>query len=430
MLKVKKSTIKVFDDLSTIEKEVILDTSQLEDLTNQLLIIGLGNRDLAIAKKIQPFIQEHLDTITTNYYNEIQKEASLLKIIKDNSTVDRLKKTLTRHLFELFDGKIDHNFINQRITIAHVHVKIGLKTKWYMAAFQSLFSTFVEILNKYILDKDELLEAIHVVSKLLNLEQQLVLEAYEEEVERIKKEEQAKKQIRERVTQNVQDLSAIAEETSVSVLSLSKKTGLLVELATSGVQSAEKVEHRSKEGKLGIDEQLAQMNTISENSIHITKEVEDLQRISSEINEVVILVKEIADQLNLLALNASIESARAGVEGRGFSVVANEVKKLAEKTKSSVSNVSDLIKKTNVQIENVNSISIGVNELVQTGFQNMNTIARFFDSILKEVEHSKLENKEMESELLSFSHHFDEIQRTVGYLAQTTDGIRLITQDL
>lgn len=430
MLKVKKNSMKLFDDLYALEQEVILDTKQLKDLTNQLLIIGLGKRDLAIAKKVQPYIQEHLDTITTSYYNEIQKEASLLKIIQDNSNVERLKKTLHRHLFELFDGKIDLDFVKQRGTIANVHVKIGLKTKWYMAAFQSLFLTFVGILNKYIMDKDELLEAINVVSKLLNLEQQLVLEAYEEEVERIKKEEQAKKHIRERVTQNVHDLSAIAEETSVSVLSLSEKTGLLVDLATSGVQSAEKVEQRSKEGNQGIDEQLAQMNSISENTIHITKEVKDLQRISSEINEVVILVKEIAEQLNLLALNASIESARAGVEGRGFAVVANEVKKLAEKTKLSVSNVSDLIKKTNVQIENVNTISIGVNELVQTGFQKMNTIAQFFDSILKEVEHSKLENKQMESELQSFSHHFDEIQRTVGYLAQTTEGIRLITQEL
>lgn len=402
----------------------------LPDLPNQLMMIELGKRDLAIAKRVQPFIKEHLEVIATNYYAEIQKESSLLKIINDNSSVERLKKTLTRHLFELFDGKIDEKFVKQRIRIAHVHVKIGLKTKWYMGAFQSLFSTFVDILKQYISDKEELIEAINVVSKLLNLEQQLVLEAYEEEVERIKQEELAKKQIRERVTKNVENLSAIAEETSVSVSSLSEKTVFLVDLATAGVQSNEKVESRSIEGKQGIDEQLTQMNSISEHTIQITQDMKNLQIISSEINEVVILVKGIAEQSNLLALNASIESARAGEAGRGFAVVAEEVRKLAEKTKSSVSDVRELIKKTNFQVEQVTKQSVKINESVQTSVQTMNKIAQFFDSILKEVEYSKMESKEMESQLKSFSHHFEEIQRAVAYLAETTEGIRLIAQEI
>ena len=105
-----------------------------------------------------------------------------------------------------------------------------------------------------------------------------------------------------------------------------------------------------------------------------------MHEISSEIKKVVEIVKGIADQTNLLALNASIESARAGEHGKGFAVVANEVRTLAEQTKSSVSNVVSLINKTNLQITNVSTKTVQVNELVKEGFNKMNEISEFFQS--------------------------------------------------
>ncbi len=430
LLKRKHQIDKVFGVVEEREKEVVLDTSFHPDLASQLSIIGLTRRDLAIARTIQPFIGKHLETITDNYYEEIRKEASLLKIIDDHSSVARLKRTLTRHIHEMFDGKIDRHFVQQRNTIAHVHVRIGLKTKWYMAAFQSLFTTFVSILKNDILDKAELLEAIDVVSKLLNLEQQLVLEAYEEEVERIKQEEHRKKQISERVAATAQELSAVTEETSASVSALTEKTKIMVELATLGVQSAEEVQNRSSQGKKGIDLQQEQMQNILRHMSAITTEIRDLQSISAEIDEVVKLVKGIAEQTNLLALNASIESARAGDHGKGFAVVANEVKKLAEQTKSSVVNVSNLIQKTNTQIENVTSKSIEVNDLVKNGSEKMDQITEFFNRILEEVVKSKHQSQRIEEELDSFSKYFEEIDRAVDHLAITTDDLTQITQDL
>lgn len=426
----KNVQVKVFEQLQSVEREVILDIEGFQDLPNQLAIIQLGKRDLAIAKIIQPFFENHMDTIVTNYYNQIQKERSLQKIIDDHSSVDKLKKSLRKHLYELFNGVINAEFVNQRNRVAHVHVMIGLKTKWYMGAFQSLFHTFSNLLQQNIEDKDELMEAINVVSKLLNLEQQLVLEAYEEEMERFKKAQQEKKKIRERVSTTAEELSAVMQQTSGSVSTLTEKTTLMVELATAGVKSADNVQNKSIQGKKGIDDQQTQMNNILLHTQAITSEIKLLRDNSLKIDEVVQIVKKIADQTNLLALNASLESVRAGVHGRGFSVVANEVKKLAERTKDSVTEVSELIRQNNAQVKNVMDMTVQVNDLVQNGYEKMNEITESFTKIIEEGESSKAQSKYINTELESFANYFKEIKQSVIHLAQTTDDLTLIIQDL
>ncbi len=425
-----KGKSKAFEKLQIVEKDVVLEVDEFKDLPNQLRIIQLGRRDLAIAKVIQPYFEKHMEIIVSNYYEQIQKEGTLEKIIRDNSTVDKLKGTLKKHLYELFSGVINDKFVKQRNRIAHVHLVIGLNTKWYMGAFQSLFQTFSKILQQYIEDKDELLEAINVVSKLLNLEQQLVLEAYEEEMERMKQEEREKKHLRERVSTTAEELSLIVQQTSTSVSSLTNKTTGMVALATVGAESADQVQDKSIQGKKGIDDQQLEMNNILMHTQAITAEIKILQENSLKIDEVVQIVKKIADQTNLLALNASIESARAGEHGKGFGVVANEVKKLAERTKESVTDVNELIRKNHAQVKNVTAMIVQVNDLVQNGSKKMNAITDFFTKIVEEVENSKIQSNAIETELESFAYYFEEINRAVVHLSQTTDDLTQIIQDL
>lgn len=163
------------------------------DAEHQVQMIGLTKEDLRIIHNLQPFVNEQIDDIVNRFYENLENEPSLLDLINDNSSIEKLRKTLRTHITEMFNGVINQEYFERRIRIAHIHVQVGLKTKWYLCAFQDLLLSLIGIIEENFEDKEEYFLAIKAVSKILNLEQQLVLESYDIETERIRKKAEDQK---------------------------------------------------------------------------------------------------------------------------------------------------------------------------------------------------------------------------------------------
>lgn len=306
-----KKTNKPIEKVLTKQANVTMAISKGSDIEKQVQMIGLTREDLRIISNLKPFLNEQIEQIVNRFYENLKSQSSLLKIINDNSSISRLTQTLSKHISELFDGVIDQAFFEKRIRIASIHVKIGLKTKWYMCAFQDLLLSLMDIIEAHVKDKEEYFLAIRAVTKIVNLEQQLVLEAYDSESERVRNQgEEEKTLMRQNVAKASERLAAISVQTNASFQQLQAQSHEVMSLANEGAEISTLSEQYAENGKKQLTNQNTNMVNIHQSVCTIAKDVQVLLSISKQMQEIVSIVTTIADQTNLLSLNATIEAAR------------------------------------------------------------------------------------------------------------------------
>jgi len=409
--------------------EVLIDWDS--QLAKQLTLIHLTEQDLAVAKALQPLIIQNIDKIVDVFYEHIQGEQLLMSIVEKHSSIERLKQTLNRHVQEMFSGKIDREYYEQRSRIAVIHMRIGLEPKWYMCAFQNLLVSVMELLHQNIADKQEYVHAIQAVTKILSIEQQIVLEEYENEHERLRKLEQEKKdQLRVILANSAHELAAISEENSASVQQLTQQSSEVLRFAENGTNFANKAQQLTQEGKEKLLKQQEQMELIQNSSKQIAEEMATLEENSEKIRGIVNVVTTIAEQTNLLALNAAIEAARAGEQGRGFAVVAVEVRKLAEQTKQSVFGVRELIEKTNQQTEVLSLVFGEIQSLVRSSTAMSNETNVFFEGIMSAVLEGKEQSTKILKELENFFRVMEDMNQAAAQVASSADELSEVTENL
>ncbi len=180
--------------------------------------------------------------------------------------------------------------------------------------------------------------------------------------------------------------STALNETTTTTQELAATSHQTTEKAQFVVESTEKSMDVTSRGKSAVDSTIDEMNEIRKRVERIAEQILDLSEKTQQIGIITTAVNDIAEQTNMLALNAAIEASKAGEFGKGFGVVAFEVRKLAEKSKESSLRIRDLI----TQIQNATNSTVMATEegskRVDIGVEKIREAGRLMDESIQSLE--------------------------------------------
>lgn len=310
--------------------------------------VQLTPKDIENLRLIDDLMNEHVEVIAERHYEMIMDIAEVKEIFNEFTTYDRYMPAIIDYFKQLTNPKLDNNFIQSRKKIGVIHSKIKLTEEWYIGSYMRLYEYLIpHIALRYANDSQLLAGILSALNRIITFDTILVLQAYKEmnDSQLIENVSDAMDEITK--IDEVGNLIAVVEETAEEATEMNKATKQLNtsvdEIAMTAHDASERtgmMVGQANDSKQLVETSLTGFLTMIDEFQESKESFEALTEKMNSISEVVELIKGIADETNLLALNASIEAARAGEHGLGFAVVAEEVRNLAEQTKTSVEDIT------------------------------------------------------------------------------------------
>jgi methyl-accepting chemotaxis protein len=318
---------------------------------------------------------DSIQTITKRIEDDIKTFEKIAGVV-DQSTSDA-EKSLQKENTALSEKQKSVKFW---LTICLIALSViiltvlGVIGVWLLRSIQSSISVLKE--GATIIGEGDLSYRVHTSGKD---EMADLAQTFNAMAEKMQKSMNEVKNAAEKLTSSSQNLAAVSEETTAQsdevteaisqvatgaqsqadhlhecTVLLSGVTESIKETATISDEISQDAQKAENDGKAGSDT-VQRLNTHSEQFLELAQslisEIQHASQQSKQINSIVETIQEIAGSTDLLALNAAIESARAGEAGRGFSVVASEVRKLAERSKNEALRIQKLVKSMTSQME-------------------------------------------------------------------------------
>lgn len=237
------------------------------------------------------------------------------------------------------------------------------------------------------------------------------------------------------LTGSARQLSQIAEKSNTEITEQQMQTDQLATAINEMAAAVQEVAHNTKQaattadkanqeasnGRSIVNGNIDAMDNLANEIQKASAVIHQLQSESNEIGGVLDVIKGIAEQTNLLALNAAIEAARAGEQGRGFAVVADEVRTLASRTQESTQEIQNMIERLQSRAQEAVKVMNENQAQSQAGVENASRVNDSLQNINTAIEEISDLNTQIASAADEQSHVAEEVNRNIQQISQCTD---------
>ncbi|MBC5636288.1 methyl-accepting chemotaxis protein [Ornithinibacillus sp. BX22] len=303
-------------------------------------------------------------------------------------------------------------------------VTIDLKRNDELGTLAQAFNKMRENLNEVILQVRDKSISLAAAAEQLNASTEQNTSA----TEQISTSVQEVAQGMENQNSSISQSSKLANEMAESIYQIASSSNDVSNTATDAMSAV-------TEGNNALGTTITQMEFIKQNTHELSSNIEGLGKLSEQISNIVDVITDISEQTNLLALNAAIEAARAGEHGKGFAVVADEVRKLAEQSSNSADQIKDVI--VTIQTETINTVKsmetattevdkgIDIANNAGASFKN---ITGYVDTITNQIMRVSSEIQEISSATEHFNNTFQEVASIGDAISDEAQNVSAATQ--